>query len=112
MNVNRGLALPTPRVVPALDPGFRPAVLANRAFRAGAQRSPAPIDFALERGDGSVSRFQTIVARSDIPEAQGNFFYLERWLKFLLWSRGGCTLHLSAPEELGRQLQLHFRESA
>ncbi len=67
---------------------------------------------ALEKADGSISRFHTVAAAPATPLAQGNFKYLERLLKIFLWSRGGCTIHFSGPAELGTQLQAHYRNSA
>ena len=61
----------------------------NRAFRQAAATHPVPVRLALERADGGVSRFDTVVAAADRPEAAGNFFVIERLVKFLLWSRGG-----------------------
>jgi predicted NBD/HSP70 family sugar kinase len=108
---NNGLRLVPPRMVPVLDESFRPAVLANRAFRRGARHAPVPVRIALERGDGGVSRFDTFVADASLAEAAGNFVVIERLVKFLLWSRGGWKVHFSGPEELGRQLQAHYRET-
>jgi hypothetical protein len=50
-----------PRFAPPLDPGFRPAVLANRAFRAEVEQSGAgvPLRIALARPDGTVGRLRT-----------------------------------------------------
>jgi len=107
-----GLALVAPRLLPALDPGFRPAVLANRAFRAAAAPRPVPAALALERADGLVSRFDTVVADASLSESAGNFAFIERTLKFLLWSRGGWKVHYSGPEEIGRRLQQHYVEIA
>lgn len=58
---NPSLKLPVPRICPALDEGFRPAVLANRAFREVVSESGAgvPLVLDLERADGSMSRFET-----------------------------------------------------
>ncbi len=112
VNANNGLTLIRPAIAPALDPNFRPAVLANRAFRAAARARPVPVQIALERADGSISRFDTQVAAADQPAAAGNFVYLERLLKFYLWSRGGWRIHFAGPLELARQLQRHYRESA
>lgn len=109
---NNGLALVAPVILPVLDPDFRPAVLANRAFRQAAARKPVPVTLALERADGGISRFETILADPSLPESAGNFFVLERFVKFLLWSRGGWKVHYSGPAELGRQLQAHYRDSA
>ena len=110
MSANRPLPLVAPKIVPALDPGFCPAVLANRAFRAGIQHCAVPVEMALQRADGSVSRLDTVVAAAG-PQVQGNFAYLERLLKFFLWSRGGCRIHFAGPAELGQQLQKHYKTS-
>src|SRR5436305_11587803 len=112
MNVNHGLRLIDPKIAPALDPGFSPAVLANRAFRSSVGQGGAPVQMALERADGSVSRFNTTVASAETPEALGNFTYLERLLKFLLWARGGCKIHFAGPAELGTLLRRHYQDSA
>ena len=108
---NNGLRLPPPAVLPVLDPEFRPAVLANRAFRQAAATHPVPVSLALERADGGVSRFDTVVAAADRPEAAGNFFVIERLVKFLLWSRGGWKVHFSGPAEIGHQLQAHYQNT-
>ena len=108
---SRSLDLPAPRRTPPLDPGFRPAVLAHRAFRRAAARRPVPVRLALERADGGVSVLHTDVAADSLPEAAGNFAHVERLLKFLLWSRGGCRVYLSGPRELAVQLQSHFRDT-
>ena len=109
---NNGLMLVRPAIVPVLDPDFCPAVLANRAFRRAASKKPVKVTIALERSDGGVSRFDTVVADASLPESAGNFVVVERLVKFLLWSRGGFKVHFSGPAELGRQLQAHYRESA
>jgi len=109
---NGGLALVPPRIAPPLDADFRPAVLANRAFRQAVSAMPVPVSIALERADGGVSRFETVVADRNLPESAGNFTFVERLVKFLLWSRGGWKVHFSGPAELGRRLQAHYRESA
>lgn len=110
---NRGLLLVPPRITPVLDPGFRPAVLSNRAFRDAvrASGSPVPVAIALEQADGSVFRFDTGVLPSGHPDSGANLFVVERWLKFLLWSRGGFRIHFAGPTELLGALQRHYAES-
>ena len=114
MNTNNGLPLVVPRVVPVLDPGFRPAALANRAFRELTQTTPgaAPVRLALEQTDGSVSHFTTRVLPEGHPQAAGNFTYVERIAKFLLWSRGGFRIHFDGPAALAAKLAAHYRETA
>jgi predicted NBD/HSP70 family sugar kinase len=108
---NNGLRLVPPRVIPALDEGFRPAALANRAFRQAARLAPVPVSIALERGDESVSRFDTFVADASLAEAAANFVVIERLVKFLLWSRGAWRIYYHGPDAVGRQLQAHYRET-
>src|ERR1035437_3061039 len=99
MNDNNGLPLVAPRVLPVLDPAFRPAVLANRAFRAQTRvtGNAVTVRLGLEQTDGSVSHFTTPILPASHPQAAGNSTYLERITKFLLRSRGGFRLHFQGP---------------
>jgi predicted NBD/HSP70 family sugar kinase len=110
---NDGLKLIVPRVAPVLDPQFRPAVLADRAFRdeARASGNPVPIQLALEHSDGSIFRFTTELLPPDHPRAAGNYIYLERLVKFLLWSRGAFRIHFAGPGLLADRLQEQFYET-
>src|SRR5436190_19224426 len=102
MNNNEGLGLIAPRVTPVLDPCFRPAALASRAFaeqvRVVANR--VPIRLACEQSGGNVSHFDTQVFPENHPQAAGNFIYLERIVKFLLWSRGGWRIYFDGPGKI------------
>jgi predicted NBD/HSP70 family sugar kinase len=114
MNTNNGLRLIAPRKTPVLDPAFRPAALATRAFRelaASAGESAVPVRVAIEQADGSVFRFDTRVLPESHPDATGNAAYLERYLKFILWSRGGWRIHVDAPPQLVDGLAAHYRET-
>jgi len=91
----------TETAIPApLDPGFLPAVLFNRNYLAGIHASgrAVPLVLGLERECGLVSRFETFVR----PDADTETLrYVERVVKFLLWSRGGWKLHFGGPREIG-----------
>jgi predicted NBD/HSP70 family sugar kinase len=97
------LMLVKPRISPPLDEGFRPAVLANRAFRKKVEDSGAgvPLILGLERADGSVSRFETMVFPDGHPRAGANLAYAERLVKFLLWQRGGWKVYVAGPRDIG-----------
>src|SRR6185436_18076481 len=84
-NRTAGLPLVPPRLQPPLEPSFRPAILAHRAFLAAARQKPVPVRLAVERPDRGVSVFDTMVADPSLPAAAGNFTHVERLLKFLLW---------------------------
>ena len=100
-----------PRFVPPLDEDYRPAVLANRAFLKAVEASGAgvPLVLGLERGDGSVSRFETRVFPDGHEKADANRLYAERLLKFLLWQRGGCKVYVGGPATLGAYLAECYR---
>ncbi len=96
----------TPTHIPPLDPGFRPAALANRAFQAEvAQSGGVPLVLALEREAGALSRFETRVFAPDHPRAAANLPYVERLVKFLLWQRGGWRLYVGGPVEIAEHLR-------
>ena len=113
MDTNNGLPLVTPRVTPVLDPAFRPAVLAVRAYRelVSSTPDPVPVRLALEQADGSVFRFDTRVLPASHPRAAANSVYLERFVKFILWSRGGWRLYVDGPAALVAELSAHYRDT-
>ena len=84
-----------------LDPSFRPAVLARRAFQAATAEAghAVPVQLALEQADGSVIRSAIDLLPPDHPAAGANPYFLERHLKFLLWSRGGHRIYVAGPED-------------
>lgn len=103
MKIDNTVSLPKPEFVPPLDPEFRPAVLYNHYFRKGVEESRTGSDLilALERPDGSISRFGTRVYADDHPRAVENLYYIERIVKFLLWQRGGYKLYVGGPRKIG-----------
>jgi len=102
-----GLELVDPGIAPPLDASFRPAVLANRAFReeVAAAGGGVPLLLGLERPDGSVSCFETRVFPEDHPRSETNLIYAERLVKFLLWQRGGYKVYAGGPRPIGEFLR-------
>ncbi len=95
-----------PSIQPPLDPDFRPAVLANRAFVAEAKAAGAvPLIFGMERSDGSISRFDTVAFPEGHPRAAANLAYAERIFKFLLWQRGGHRTFVGGPMSVANHLR-------
>lgn len=87
-----------------LDPGFRPSVLAHRAFRA--LGGPAA-QLALEQPDGSVFHFTMNVS----PDGEANRAHLLRLARFALWSRGGFRFYFDGPPWLAGALQAHYSDT-
>jgi predicted NBD/HSP70 family sugar kinase len=95
--MNKTMQLIPPRFTPSLDDAFRPAALANRAFReaVAAAGGGEPLILALERNDGGVGRLETRIFPAGHPRAGENLFYAERLLKFMLWQYGGWKVYIS-----------------
>src|SRR3954469_18842111 len=108
-----GFHFPVPGVVAPLDPPFRPAALARRAFERRARETghPVRVRFALQQDGGTVSRFTTELMPEHHPDATANLRMLERLVKLALWSRGGYRILLDAPPALVDQLRAHYRDN-
>ena len=91
------------RIMPALHPEFAPAVLADHAYLKMVKESgkAVPLVLGLERGDGSISVYQTLAFDEGHPSASLNLRYAERTLKMLLWQRGGWRVTVAAGQRLG-----------
>lgn len=93
----------SPKSAPPLDPGFAPAVLFNRHYVAAAQQSgrAVPLVLGLERENGLVSRYETLV----LPETTApTLRYVERLVKILLWARGGWRVWFGGPRTIGEHI--------
>ena len=100
------LPLIEPLVCPPLEPAFRPAVLAHRAFLAEAAAADGvPLVLGLEREGGRLTRLETILFPSGHPRAGANLAFAERLVKFLLWQRGGWKVYVGGPAEVGAYIR-------
>jgi predicted NBD/HSP70 family sugar kinase len=84
-----------------LDPDFQPSVLFNREYEAAARasRQAMPLAIGLERESGLRCRFETVVRPEADPDTRR---YVERLVKFLLWSRGGWKVTIGGPAAIGQ----------
>jgi predicted NBD/HSP70 family sugar kinase len=91
---------------PALDPGFLPAVLWNRAYQTRVRATGGAVDLgiALVRQDGTTFTHKTRILPPTAAHAQLNRKYIERLLKLLLWQKGGCTILVKGPDAVVRML--------
>ncbi len=82
-------------------------MLANRQFQQEVAQSGAgvPLIIALERADGVVSRYGTVVYAGDHPNAAANLPYVERVVKFLLWQRGGWKVYIGGSAQVGEHIR-------
>ena len=72
--------------MPELDPDFIPFGVWLEAYARGAEK---PLTIALERDQGKISVRETKIHGT--PEmAEADYRYVERYVKFLLWSIGAA----------------------
>jgi predicted NBD/HSP70 family sugar kinase len=97
--MNRKLAIPAP-----LDPGFLPAILFNQGYinEAKASGKAVPLVLGLEREEGFLSRYTTVVKPDTNPDT---LLYVERIVKFILWARGGWKIHFGGPQAIGEYIK-------
>ncbi len=95
-----------PKMTPALDPEFVPAVLWNRAYRKAVEVSGEgePLIVALERGNGAVSAYKTAILPHSGENVDLNVKYVERLIKFLLWAKGGCKITVGGNPEIAKAI--------
>lgn len=105
------LQLIAPRIIPPLDEGFRPAILANRNFQREVGSAGVRLALGLERGAGDVSRFETRVLPEGHPNFEANYQFIERIVKFLLWQRGGHTLYVGGSPKIAEHLKSVYSAS-
>ena len=92
------------RNVPQLEPDFIPFAAWARAYLRGAG---VPVAVAVEREGGKVTVRRTrIHGTAALQEADRR--YLERYVKFLLWSVGGWRVYICGADTLARALQADY----
>ncbi len=90
--------------IPALDPAFIPFGVWMKEYLAGATQ---PISIAVERNDGQVSvRQAKIYGTLDMAEA--DYRFVERYMKFLLWSIGGFRVYVCGCSDIASKLQADY----
>jgi len=86
---------------PRLDPTFIPFGIWRAAYLKGASK---PLAIALERDKGHISVHRTFIHGT--PEmAEADYRYVERYVKFLLWSIGGFRVYICGCSELAQRLK-------
>ena len=90
--------------VPELDPAFIPFGVWMDAYLEGAKQ---PLAIAVERDQGRVSVRHTFIHGT--PEmARADYRYVERMVKFLLWSIGGFKVYICGCSPIAKELQRDY----
>ncbi len=93
--------------IPALDPDFIPFGVWSEAYLKGAQK---PLSIAVERDQGKVSVHHTFI-HGTAEMADADYRYVERYVKFLLWSIGGFRVSICGCSEIAKKLQTAYSET-
>ena len=89
---------------PKLDPTFIPFGVWREAYLKDAKQ---PIAIAVERDRGRVSVHDTFIHGTPVM-AEADYRYVERYVKFLLWSIGGFKVSVCGCSELAKKLQAAY----
>ena len=93
--------------IPALDPGFIPFGVWMDAYLKGAKM---PIAIAVERQEGQISVRKTFI-HGTAEMADADYRYVERFVKFLLWSIGGFKVYVCGCSDIAKKLQNAYSAS-
>ena len=89
---------------PKLDPGFVPFGVWVDAYLEGAKQ---PIAIAVERNGGQIAVRNTFI-HGTTDMARADYRYVERMVKFLLWSIGGFRVYICGAGEIGNKLKADY----
>ena len=91
--------------IPVLDPGYIPFGVWMQSYLNGAEK---PLAIAVERTGGHITVRHTKIHGT--PEmAAADYRYVERIVKFLLWSVGGFKVYICGCSELAQKLQAAYK---
>ena len=89
---------------PALDPDFIPFGVWMDAYLKDAKK---PIAIAVERQEGQISVRRTMI-HGTAEMADADYRYVERYMKFLLWSIGGFKVYVCGCSDIAKKLQAAY----
>ncbi len=89
---------------PKLDPQFIPFGVWRASYLKGAKQ---PVSIAVERDQGRVSVHHTCIHGTS-EMAAADYRYVERYVKFLLWSTGGFRVSICGCSELAQRLKAAY----
>ena len=93
--------------LPCLEPGFRPAVLEHRFFRAAVRASgrARPLKLAVATPSGQIVSAETVIYDAhDEAETAANVRHAERLVKTLLWIGGGSRIIVAGSDAVAESL--------
>ena len=93
--------------VPELDPGFIPFGIWMENYLKGAKQ---PIAIAVERNEGQISVRKSFIYGTEEMK-QADYRFVERYMKFLLWSIGGFRVYICGCDDIAAQLKASYSDT-
>ena len=90
--------------IPVLDSEFIPFGIWMNEYEKGAER---PIAIAVERNDGLISVRHAKIHGTEAMAA-ADYRFVERYMKFLLWSIGGFKVYVCGCSDIAKKLQAEY----
>ncbi|MBQ9833383.1 MAG: ROK family protein [Clostridia bacterium] len=87
--------------VPSLDKEFIPCVAWMKAY---SEKATVPFAIAVERNNGRTAVYDTKIIGTD-EAFDADLRYVERLVKFMLWSKGGFRVTLCGNEKLAAKIK-------
>ena len=87
--------------IPKLDPEFIPFGVWMDAYQEGAT---VPVAIAVERNEGFIS-VRNAKIHGTAEMAKADYRFIERYMKFLLWSIGGFRVYICGCSDIAKKLQ-------
>jgi len=91
--------------IPALDPGFIPMTVFNRAFLKQAKK---PISVCIERDGQKMAVYDTFITGTNTVADK---YYIERLVKYLLWAKGGFKVSIFGDDDIASYIKEAFSPS-
>ena len=92
--------------VPELDKGFVPLGLFFKNYQKGAAKS---LCIAVERSGGQIGTYETKIYGTPEME-QADAYYVDRLVKFLLWSWGGFKVSICGDDNVAAAIRAAYSE--
>lgn len=96
---------------PPLDADFIPFGAFKMAFEKSAKdHGGEKFTIAIERNSGQISTYETVIhGKSEYFKADR--LYIERLIKFLLWMKGGYSIHLYGNQDIGNYIKYEYSKA-
>mmetsp|Transcript_3882 Transcript_3882/g.9113 ORF Transcript_3882/g.9113 Transcript_3882/m.9113 type:complete len:655 (+) Transcript_3882:134-2098(+) len=106
-SVARKMLLVKPKIEAPLDPGFRPVILAKKAYLEAAKDCEDKLEWALVRADG-VARYSLPVFSEKSKESRISSYLAGVLIQEMIWQRSASELMLHGPAKICKALKAAY----